>query len=244
MAKELECVIKTGSYTFHQGEADEAGRNKAQMMLEYEPASSSQLQEGAKLPQIKPQVESSGRCKEIWNQEQIEDFVRKLGFVDRDKEETGEDKIKSFLHLNQVNNSCHPCTLSPFLSIVQTVHKLFELYLKLRELGHPSYLLKGDIPPISCSIVKETADKMVQQTQQAVTEWTEEVTELRNRYPWLLYFSIPRMLQLYKLILPTSVSRKETEKKIVHEVSFLATSNRTERKKLRNGVQVCHNGHE
>ena len=42
--------------------------------------------------------ESSG--KERWSKEQIDDFVRKLAFLDAEKE--GGDKIKHFLHLNEV----------------------------------------------------------------------------------------------------------------------------------------------
>ena len=40
-------------------------------------------------------------CTESWNLEQIGDFVRKLGFLDKDE---GKDDIRNFLHLNQVNN--------------------------------------------------------------------------------------------------------------------------------------------
>ena len=38
-------------------------------------------------------------CIECWNLEQIGDFVRKLGFLDKDEE---KDDIKNFLRLNQV----------------------------------------------------------------------------------------------------------------------------------------------
>ena len=37
---------------------------------------------------------------ESMNMEQVKDFVRKLGFMDKEKE--GGDKIKHFLHLSQV----------------------------------------------------------------------------------------------------------------------------------------------
>ena len=45
-------------------------------------------------------VEGSGVRIERWNSEQIGDFVRKLGFMDKEKE--GGDRIKHFLHLTQV----------------------------------------------------------------------------------------------------------------------------------------------
>ena len=38
--------------------------------------------------------------KKCWNNEQISDFVRKLGFLDQGKEEGKQ--IKRFLHINEV----------------------------------------------------------------------------------------------------------------------------------------------
>ena len=43
-----------------------------------------------------------GKRVEGWNEEQINDFVRKLGFLDTQKE--GGDKIKHFLHINEVES--------------------------------------------------------------------------------------------------------------------------------------------
>ena len=38
--------------------------------------------------------------KECWNHEQISDFIRKLGFLDEEKE--GGEGIKHFLHVSEV----------------------------------------------------------------------------------------------------------------------------------------------
>lgn len=100
---ELECVIKTGTFTFYLGKVEELGRTQSHMLLEYEPASTrfhTDSNEMAKPLQMKPHMMLSGKSKEIWNQEQIEDFVRKLGFLDKDKK--NEENIKHFLYLNQV----------------------------------------------------------------------------------------------------------------------------------------------
>lgn len=43
---------------------------------------------------------------ERWNTEQIGDFVRKLGFLDKEKDKEGGDKIKHFLHVNEVMLLC------------------------------------------------------------------------------------------------------------------------------------------
>ena len=39
---------------------------------------------------------------ERWNTEQIGDFVRKLEFLDKEKDKGERDKIKHFLHVNEV----------------------------------------------------------------------------------------------------------------------------------------------
>ena len=43
-----------------------------------------------------------GGIEQRWTNEQIADFVRKLGFLDAEKE--GGEKIKLFLHLNSVSD--------------------------------------------------------------------------------------------------------------------------------------------
>ena len=126
VAKELKSIIESGIYTFHLAEEDENGINRDYMLLEYQPAStlftgsssnpatSQQIvknpQENdsesevisAEPPEYLLQFEQKHSQKEKWNLEQIGDFVRKLGFLDENKEEEGGVKIKHFLHLNQV----------------------------------------------------------------------------------------------------------------------------------------------
>lgn len=60
------------------------------MLLHYEPRS-----------QLALEVKNHGDHKEEWNSEQIRDFVRKLGFMDKEKADGGA-QIKRFLSLNQV----------------------------------------------------------------------------------------------------------------------------------------------
>ena len=121
---------------------------------------------------------------------------------------------------------------------MQAVHKLFELYLKLRELGHPKYSSKDGTQPIPCSMSIEDANILTQETEQALDAWTSEVAELCDKYPWLLYFSVPRMLQLYRLIVPTA-SDDAIELRIVHEVSFLNINRPAAGEEMKQWVQVC-----
>ena len=84
MAKELDCIITTGNYLFQTSDTSGSG---TELILEYSPSHS----------QPASQENSEVQC---WNSEQINDFVRKLGFLDTEKE--GGDKIKHFLHINEV----------------------------------------------------------------------------------------------------------------------------------------------
>ena len=103
MAKELECIINTGHYMF---QGNEAGSSRGQILLKYEPFST---QLPALLPSTNQQevterqrpslIPLQSQLSEL-NAEQIGDFVRKLGFINKEKE--GGKQIKWFIHLNQV----------------------------------------------------------------------------------------------------------------------------------------------
>ena len=117
---------------------------------------------------------------------------------------------------------------------------MLELYLKLKELGHPHYISEGaiEIPSIPCSNHKEEVDVKVQEIQLLVTKWNHEVSHLRASYTWLLYFSMPKILQLNQLIQLEGTDPEKVDR-IVHEVSFLTISQPLEREKLSEGVKVC-----
>ena len=133
-----------------------------------------------------------------------------------------------------------PPSLPPFPP--QTIVKLFELYVKLRELGHPQYLTDDAILPMYCSSLKDQVDTMVQETRLKLTKWTQQVSELRSSYKWLLYFSVPRMLQLHQLVHCAALGQAEMVDRIVHEVSFLTVSQPREVERLRQGVMVSFLG--
>ena len=83
--------MKTGSYTFHFHEEEIVGK----MLLQYEATSTQLCTSPVKTEMNKPRIEQ-------WTSEQIGDFVRKLGFLDKDEDDNDEGDIKRFLHLDQV----------------------------------------------------------------------------------------------------------------------------------------------
>ena len=125
VANELEGILKSGHYIFRLT-SDEMSSG-AEIMLEYSPHSSPATEphsqpfqasleeadtEGGPPTSQKPSHRRTfsrheSRTEEIatsnverWSSEQITDFVRKLGFLDTEKE--GGDNIKHFLHINEV----------------------------------------------------------------------------------------------------------------------------------------------
>lgn len=106
--------------------------------------------------------------------------------------------------------------------------------MKLNELGHPQYLAESSLPPVLCSEHKEIVHLRVLQMQDVVEKWKLEVSELRSRYTWLLYFSIPKMLLFHKQI---NSSSRDIDA-IVHEVSFIICNQEIKRMELRQGVLV------
>ena len=95
VAKELDCIISTGNYLFQTPDTSSRG---AELILEYSPSQQftpTSLSQPSNLED--PEL---GMNTQRWNSEQIGDFVRKLGFLDTEKE--GGDKIKNFLHINEV----------------------------------------------------------------------------------------------------------------------------------------------
>ncbi len=115
------------------------------------------------------------------------------------------------------------------------MYKVFDLYQMLQELGYYYSCSKSTIKPaFMCSNSKDKIDRLVNDTQVVVEKWRQEVFDFRSCHMWLLYFCMPKLMQLYRLI-QSSVEDKERVDPIVHEVSFL-TNSTTDLDKLR---EVC-----
>ena len=131
------------------------------------------------------------------------------------------------------------------LSPVQVAYKLLELYVKLRELGHIQYINEGNTgPALPCLINPEDAEERVKETEIILTTWTHEVTNLRKEFRWLLFFSVPKLLRLYRLLSEEQENMEVHLKRIVHEISFLCVNNAEARKRMNTKVQVCERERE
>ena len=122
VAHQLDVILDTGYYSFKLNIDGEV-----QMTLEYTPSAShpSRMEEGTDgrataqatgswtiTSQLSGTTEKTPKHDQ-WNSEQIGDFVRKLGFMDTEKE--GGEKIKRFKHINSVSpvvNKMYVCQLT------------------------------------------------------------------------------------------------------------------------------------
>ena len=96
MENELDCIIGTGKYTFHLG-GEESGSGQGRMFLDYD------FHDTSHSPAEAEFRTDPGKVRREMSDEQIRDFVRKLGFLDKDKDEDVAKKIKHFLYLSQVS---------------------------------------------------------------------------------------------------------------------------------------------
>lgn len=108
------------------------------------------------------------------------------------------------------------------------------MYLKLCELGNPSYLSKEPLR-IKCSVDRSDIDTRVEGMQASLTNWKKQVDKFRHTYSWLLYFSVPKALLLYRLI---SNYEADNIEDIIREVSFIDPCQPIDQDR----IQVCKNG--
>lgn len=125
---ELECIMKSGHFRLSikpkriiitsKIECEILPEHNSEFLLHYEPSMESFLQkrqlqtvseshDEISLPVISPPVERQVSSVVVtWNNEQIDDFVRKLGFLEAQNADA-EQKVKLFQQLNQVSRYVH-----------------------------------------------------------------------------------------------------------------------------------------
>ena len=98
--------MRTGCYSFKLAHPE--------IILKFCP---SVVGQDSQLPRQLGKVTEAADHGEIkWNSEQINDFTLKLGFLDSDKDEQGNE-IKQFLHINEVGNNQMLPTFYDLISI-------------------------------------------------------------------------------------------------------------------------------
>ena len=122
---------------------------------------------------------------------------------------------------------------------LQVAYKILDLYVKLHELGHIEYINEGEVgPPLHCSVSTETAEETVAQIEAKLTSWRKEVKDLLNKFEWLHFFSVPKLLRMSQLLCQEHEDTDCHIRRVVHEISFLCKNDSVTRTKMYGEVQV------
>lgn len=79
----------------------------------------------------------------------------------------------------------------------------------------------------------------VTDTENKLTKWASSVTRLRSQHEWLLFFSVPKQLLLYRLIQEWNEENAENLVYLVlKEVMFLVSNDHQTREQLSEDIQV------
>ena len=150
------------------------------------------------LPNANPPTFESvlSRVGEKMNTDKIDEFVRKLGFLEQSK--LSERRIANIADFQHFHN---------------TMRKLFEVYLELSSLGHPEY--QEQVIPIRCSTTKDHLKEILDESATLLTQWKERYTLIQQNTKYLLFFPIQRII--------TTVSLMEARawNRAANQVSFL-----------------------
>ncbi len=89
---------------------------------------------------------------------------------------------------------------------------------------------------IKCSISKQEIDEVLEAKQDEIKSWKDHLQELQNENIWLLYFSMPKLLQLQNILFKTEENTKINF--VLKEINFLTCRNIAKKEWLWERTQV------
>ena len=130
---------------------------------------------------LKPLESLPNRIEKCMNTENIDEFVRRLSFLEPTKlDEKRVTNISNFQYFNDM------------------IRKIFEILKGLTLLGHPSYQDK----PISISYVqyKEMLGEFLSNYELELTVWKDNYLKIQKNVQYLLFFPIQRIITIVSLM--------------------------------------------
>ena len=115
------------------------------------------------------------------NTEEIDEFVRKLGFLEPTR-----------LDEQRVTN------ISDFQYFHDMIRKRIEILIELTQLGHPNYQDKAI--SISCARDKEMLSQILSKYEVELTDWKDNYLKLQQKVQYLLFFPIQRIIAIVSLM--------------------------------------------
>ena len=115
------------------------------------------------------------------NTEEIDEFVRKLGFLEPTR-----------LDEQRVTN------ISNFLYFHDMIRKMIGILIELTQLGHPNYQDKAI--SISCARDKEMLSQILSKYEIELTDWKDSYLKIQQNVQYLLFFPIQRIIAIVSLL--------------------------------------------
>ena len=119
--------------------------------------------------------------EERMNTEKIDEFVRKLGFLEPTK-----------LDEQRVTN------ISDFQYFHDMIRKMFEILIELTQFGHPKYQDKAI--SISCAKDKEMLSQILSKYEVELTGWKDSYLKIQQNVQYLPFFPIQRIIAIVSLM--------------------------------------------
>lgn len=140
----------------------------------------------------------------------------------------------------------------------QTAEKLLALFTTLKELGHPDFLHETlPAKDLVCSASVEDAEKKVRiiilsncmvaytlsvlhcgqvdEARSTLDDWKKQVEEWHSQYPYLLFFSIPKLLRLHESLFNIP---QPDESGVANGITFFFSSSEAAQSQLKSSVKV------
>jgi hypothetical protein len=125
-------------------------------------------------PTKKVIMEEEAEYKVVWLKEDIDDFIRQLGLLEKGKERD----------------------VQAFQKIFETAKKMLNTQQQLRKLGHQEM----ETLSLSCKCSLDEAAYKVQSLRSTLTSWEERLSSLDDQCQKLLLFSTQKFLRMYHIM--------------------------------------------
>jgi hypothetical protein len=136
----------------------------------------------------------------VWNIERIQDYVRKLAFLNPGSK---DEEMETFLFYYEMADKLHSSI------------KCLCMY------GHPKYAKADYQCNLCCFENRDKVSQEIDEIQSHYHDWVQKAAKLREEYPWLILFNTTEISNIYNVLNVRSRSLRNHAKKVQKEIDVL-----------------------
>ena len=213
VTRDLDAIMESGKVHFDLGHSNVFGTGPCKMSLSYSIKSTRKARKAVayfrKFSKTQEPAEKWQLVERTMSREELEDFVRKLGFVETEGNASQQQKIKQFQRQ------------------LELFREIFSLSVQLFKIGHSDFQRKLEPYPVCMPDLEDVKDER----KQMLCERQQQISELQQLYPQLLLFNMHAIFILAQALIKGDVGR------VSHLVSRLFDGQRVTMKRLRSLVE-------